>query len=512
MIPKSGYRFSEKIMRKQKAGLRAPRKKRGRRAARTALHARLAGHVALEAQANGDLIVSFSGFSFGLGKLSPAATARAAELRDGLPFAAFSRDRPTDKELDALVRLLARRGLLEYVLRRGDDAADAIVIEPQMADYWPRSAPLRDADVLALSRFAYLRRRGTEMVLESPRAGALFRIGDPQIAAALASLAAPRSLRWLRRESGAAVELLGLLLDCDVIFKVDAGHSGLRPEEGDASLVLWDFHDLLFHARSSEGRHANPIGGVYSYAHVTPPLPAIRPGWSGKTIDLRAVSDAEPPASPTAKLMRARHSVRSFDPQRPVTLAELARFLDASARVTATWQVEADEGGPPVTYARRPYPSAGASYELELYLAVDNCAGLAKGFYHYDAGAHVLVPIEVRAPDMEALLTGAALAMDAPAVPQVLIAIAARFARVSWKYSTLAYGLMLKDAGVLTQTLYLTAADMGLGGCAIGSVNIDLFARMTGLDFHVEGPVGQFALGRPAARLGQAPQQTPTSS
>jgi len=35
-----------------------------------------------------------------------------------------------------------------------------------------------------------------------------------------------------------------------------------------------------------------------------------------------------------------------------------------------------------------------------------------------------------------------------------------------------------------------------LGGCAIGSFNIDLFAKMTGLDFHVEGPVGQFAIGR----------------
>jgi nitroreductase len=46
------------------------------------------------------------------------------------------------------------------------------------------------------------------------------------------------------------------------------------------------------------------------------------------------------------------------------------------------------------------------------------------------------------------------------------------------------------------QTLYVVATDMGLGGCAIGTTNIDLFAKMTGLDFHVEGPVGQFALGR----------------
>jgi nitroreductase len=46
------------------------------------------------------------------------------------------------------------------------------------------------------------------------------------------------------------------------------------------------------------------------------------------------------------------------------------------------------------------------------------------------------------------------------------------------------------------QTLYMTATDMGLGGCAIGITNIDLFAKMTGIEFYVEGPVGQFAIGR----------------
>ena len=91
--------------------------------------------------------------------------------------------------------------------------------------------------------------------------------------------------------------------------------------------------------------------------------------------------------------------------------------------------------------------------------------------------------------------------MDAPATPQVVITIAARFGRVSWKYSSLAYALILKDVGVAIQTLYLMATDMGLGGCAIGSTNIDLFAKMTGVEFHVEGPVGQFALGR-----GKAPE------
>ena len=89
-------------------------------------------------------------------------------------------------------------------------------------------------------------------------------------------------------------------------------------------------------------------------------------------------------------------------------------------------------------------------------------------------------------------------AMDVAAPPQILITIAARFNRISWKYSAIAYSLILKDVGVLIEMLYMMATDMGLGGCAIGTSNIDLFAKMTGIDFHIEGPVGQFALGRGA--------------
>ena len=108
------------------------------------------------------------------------------------------------------------------------------------------------------------------------------------------------------------------------------------------------------------------------------------------------------------------------------------------------------------------------------------------------------MPIDVRASELEAQLKAAELAMATPTVPQILITIAARFGRTSWKYSSIAYALILKDVGVLMQTFYLMATDMGLGGCAIGTANIDLFAKMTGIEFHVEGPVGQFALGRGA--------------
>ena len=431
-----------------------------------------------------------------------AAADRAQDLRVGLPLASFaSGRRAIDKEIDVLVRRLARHGLLEYRVG-GSRNEDLVVIEPQLADYWPQTPPLGNADVLVLSRFAYMRRRGSDMVLESPRAGAVFRICNPQIAAAIAMLSSRQQIKHLRRgDDFPGVELLALLVDCQILFKIDAaGDNGLRSAEGDDDLVLWDFHDLLFHTRSTEGRHANPIGGVFPFAGVKSPLPAVRRRWPGKKIDLRKVSVAAGATSPFAKLLHQRHSTRSFDDQRPITLSELARFLDGTARVVARWKSRMDLGDarPVVAYATRPYPSAGAEYELELYLAVNRCEGLPRGFYHYDAGGHALVPIDTRAPELEKLLTEAVVAMDAPAAPQILITIAARFGRVSWKYSALAYSLILKDVGVLTQTLYLMATDMGLGGCAIGSINIDLFARMTGLAFHVEGPVGQFALGRGA--------------
>ena len=481
--------------------MRAPAATRGRRAGPRAISARLSAHAALEVRGDGHLLARLDGYALDLGAFSPAAAERAQELRVGLPLAAFASPRRTvDQEIDRLARRLARHGLLEYPLGRSRDD-DVVVIEPQLADYWPTTPPLGNAEVLVLSRFAYMRRRGDAMVLESPRAGALFRICDPQIATALTLLSTPQRLGRLRRQDGfPGIELLALLVDCQILFKVDAAENiDLRSAEGDADLALWDFHDLLFHARSTAGRHANPLGGTYPYAGVMPALPAVRPRWPGKKIDLRELARA-PNASPAAKLLRGRHSVRSFDDQRPITLAELAQFLDSTARVVSTWRSPIDVGDvrPVVDFATRPYPAGGAAYELELYLAVEKCDGLVRGFYHYDAGGHALVPIGARPQELEALLSEARYSMDAPAVPQIVITIAARFGRVSWKYSALAYALILKDVGVLIQTLYLMATDMGLGGCAIGSTDIDLFAKMTGMEFHIEGPVGQFALGRGA--------------
>jgi SagB-type dehydrogenase family enzyme len=480
--------------------LRTPAKKRRRKAvAAPVVSARLNARVHLQAQPGGNVAASFDGYSVGLGKFSIDALKRARAIGAGLPLASFSPSRKAvDKEIALLVERLARTGLVEY--RFGTASRELAVIEPQISGYWPRVAKCGATDSVVLSRFAYLRRRGNDMVLESPRSAALFRICDPRLASLLATLSSPQKVAELRPQPGfPGLELLGLLLDCNILFKVGKDSDGLRLSEGDGKLVVWDFHDLLFHTHSTEGRQANPIGGRYPYVDTIAPPPAVRPPWKGETIDLQKFAEAAQPSS-FVKLLRERHSTRDFDEAQPVTLAELAKFLEIVGRVQWKWIDPLDFGdgtsGPEIDYTRRPYPSAGSAYELELYLSVSACEGLAPGFYHYDADRHALASIPVREPDLEAQFASAQYAMDAPMAPQILFTVAARFDRMSWKYSAIAYSLILKDVGVLLQTLYLAATDMNLGGCAIGTGNIDLFAKMTGQDFNVEGPVGQFALGR----------------
>jgi SagB-type dehydrogenase family enzyme len=489
-------------------GARTVKKKRGRKAVPPVLVARVNEQVALEVYASGKVGTYVDGYAFEIGMISPGSVKRAQGLSEGLPVGSFSPARkPVDREIEALARHLARSGLLEYGLAP-PGAKDVVSIEPQVPDYWPQIAKLGNADIIVLSRFAYLRRRGNDLVLESPRSPALFRISDAKIAGAIAALTTPQKISKLRQEKDfVGLALLGLLVECEILFKVGAKSDGLRLDEGDENLVVWDFHDLLFHTHSTEGRQANPLGGRFPYVDKIAPPPAVRAPWGGTAIDLQGFSGE--PTSPFAALLRARRSVREYDDAKPITLAELARLLDNAARVQSKWTTAFDFGdgtvGPNLDYTSRPYPSAGSAYELEIYLTVNACEGLARGLYHYDADRHALVPIETRTDALEAQLAAASFAMDTPGLPQILITVAARFNRVAWKYSAIAYSLVLKDVGVLLQTLYLTATDIGLGGCAIGTGNIDLFAKLTGQPFHVEGPVGQFALGRGLAEGSEAP-------
>jgi SagB-type dehydrogenase family enzyme len=359
--------------------------------------------------------------------------------------------------------------------------------------------PIAAADaetVVRLSRFAYLRRAedDRDTVLESPLSQHRVILHDPAVAALVAALARPVVVRDAARAVPAlpirAVDTLVKLL-----IAVHIADPGTEP--GDQSLELWDFHDLLFHARSRAGRHDHPFGGLFRHRDRLPPLPPVRPPHPGAPIELPRPAWGEVVAGdPTlTDVLETRRSVREYNDV-PLTLAQLARLLYRAARARRVIPADPD-GGMPYDALDRPFPTGGASGELELYLTVARCQGLDPGAYHYDAAAHALHRLAASERHCQELLTYAWRAAAGRVRPQVLLTITSRFGRVSWKYSSIAYALTLKHVGVLYQTLYLVATAMGLAPCALGSGDADAAARAFGLDWASESSVGEFLIGSP---------------
>jgi SagB-type dehydrogenase family enzyme len=152
-------------------------------------------------------------------------------------------------------------------------------------------------------------------------------------------------------------------------------------------------------------------------------------------------------------------------------------------------------GERPYEISQRPYPSGGAAYDLEIYLAVNQCAGLARGLYHYDPAAHVIRSVDVGHKRLEALVRDAQGSAKMLFTPQIVLILVSRFQRLAWKYQMVAYATTLKNVGVLFQTMYLVATAMKLAPCALGTGNSDLFAEAAATDYFAETSVGEFLLG-----------------
>jgi SagB-type dehydrogenase family enzyme len=224
-----------------------------------------------------------------------------------------------------------------------------------------------------------------------------------------------------------------------------------------------------------------------------PAPPAIKPPMSAESIALPR-PDVEAMAQRSdrlAAIMDRRRSECSYG-EEPLSLAELGEFLFRVARITQQF-----EGGGQELLSR-PFPSGGSIYEIEFYLAVGACRDLAPGIYAYRGLEHVLESLPSTAEGARRLLADSAQAMGADGPPQILVVLACRFPRFAWKYQSMAYRLTLMNAGVVMQTMYLVATDMGIAGCANGSGNSRLFAQLTGLDPLAETSIGEFALGSQA--------------
>jgi SagB-type dehydrogenase family enzyme len=315
--------------------------------------------------------------------------------------------------------------------------------------------------------------------------------------------------RATRMPPQAVPPVLGLLADAGMVEHSEVGRAG--GDRGDkpvpTAVDAWEFHDLLFHARTRRGRTDAPFGGTYRLAGRMDPPPPVRPITGDAALplfrpDLARLEEQDPPL---ARVVEARRSQRVYG-DRPLDARQLGEFLYRVARVREQQDVEQEAPSGPMRVAMvsRPYPSGGALYELEFYAAVAACEGVEPGLHYYEPRGHALVPIRARTDEVGGLLRDAAESAGiAPDAIQVLLIVSARLPRLSWKYASIAYALVLKHVGVVLHSMYLAATAMGLAPCALGAGDSDLFARASGTDYYAETSVGEFLLG--SRRVAESP-------
>jgi putative peptide maturation dehydrogenase len=187
-----------------------------------------------------------------------------------------------------------------------------------------------------------------------------------------------------------------------------------------------------------------------------------------------------------------RRTTRTFDTGTPMRLEALATI--AHWAFGAHGEAETDLG---VT-VKRTSPSGGSRHPVEAYALVSNVEGLAPGIYHYDMRADALAQLEaLPAADVRELATTFACGQEYLASAHVSFVLTARFERGYWKYRRrdVGYAALLMDAGHLSQTLYLLAAELGLGAWVTLAVNARRIERRLRLDGVREGVLAMTGCG-----------------
>ncbi len=382
----------------------------------------------------------------------------------------------------AILERLSRGTLVAWQLRENDTCVLSIrSLSPQ---YNLSSAPPPKGR-LYLSRFAYMRRDDGHLVLESSEAAArvIIHAQSTGIGSALCN---------------------GLAHDHAMAqFLWRAGFMVSEHEEESDSQSCWPFHDRLFHS-NSRGKFAREIiGGDYHFNGKVPSPSALKPAMEGKTIALPAVSSRQTNTDSTLQtIMETRRSIRQPGEQ-PLTLTQLGNFLHRTSRTIAVRSGEFQD------LPQRPYPGGGSIYELEVYIANWRCDGIAQGIFHYKSDRHCLVALPDTQDAAQQILQKSSQAMAGAPQPDVVIIITSRLPRLAWKYSKIAYRVTLINAGVLIQTMYLTATDMKLAGCANGLGDHQAFHDAVDVDSWEETAVAEFALsGTPDQTTTQGQPET----
>lgn len=203
----------------------------------------------------------------------------------------------------------------------------------------------------------------------------------------------------------------------------------------------------------------------------------------------------EPLTMSLQEVIERRHTEREFDADRPLSLCELSRLL---------WLVAGLRDGDP---GRRNYPSPGALYSHEIYVANLRVEGLAPGFYHLNVRDRCLE--RVSSVDAAGLLPELIASNELAGARRAGagIFLTAIFERLTQKYGRRGWRFCQFETGGLLAGFYSVATAAGLGAWPIGNIIEDELLPVLGIDGVHEGFMTSVFVGWPARKT--EPSATP---
>ena len=168
--------------------------------------------------------------------------------------------------------------------------------------------------------------------------------------------------------------------------------------------------------------------------------------------------------------LTGRRSIRRFS-HAPLSIEELSWLLWCTQGVQQII--------PPSTI--RTVPSAGARHPLDTYVLVNRVKGLNAGLYRYIALEHAVAQVRIDAK-IGTLLQEACLGQDMVVSAAVSFFWLADVYRSAWRYSERAWRYVFLDAGHVCQNLYLAAAPLECGVCAIAAFDDAKLNSLLGAD------------------------------
>lgn len=214
--------------------------------------------------------------------------------------------------------------------------------------------------------------------------------------------------------------------------------------------------------RGEAGQRPSAVELVKTFGPA--PDPELR-----RSADTPPVPLASPRTTEFDALLLARRTCRNFDAGATLGAEEFATMMRRVWGAVGTHEL-----APGAVVVKKTSPAGGGMHAVEAYVLVQRVEGLAPGFYHYLPMRHALEPLQSLSAAQAAdwahrFVAGQAWFRDVP----VIVVMVARFDRMFWKYRrhAKAWRVVHLDVGHLSQTMYLSATELGLGCFVTAAIN-----------------------------------------